>query len=549
MENIVGKFIQKKFLYIEFIFLLLSVIPLSVLAETTWDFHFPDSSKTTLMSQFQVNPDNSIDRDKLLHFVGENTDSICMTFTDTSILHLTGPGNAGSGYYSERPCIKDRPADKVYLFPALEIIGFAAGLNISARLLYPHKTEDSGEKTYSSNLSTSWDHLVNGPWKVDDDSFKINQLGHPYQGATYQNIARSAGLNFWEAMGYTFLGSFLWEIAGETSNPSLNDQVSSGIAGNFLGEPLFRIANLLLENTEVPDLLREMAAGMVSPATGFNRLVFDKRFPTRSPNRDPATFWRLNLGANIAAYHSGPQTSNLGQYGASVSFAMEYGLPGKPGYHYMKPFDYFRFEAGISTNYPKSLGMLSSRGLLFGTDYQAGDNYRGIWGLYGTYDYMATSPVRVSTTGISLGTTAQWWLSQGVALQGTSLGGIGYGAGGDISGSNERDYHYGGDIQGLLDLRLIFGERAFVDLRANHYYISDIVATAPKGTEAITNILLGLTLRIYEKHAIGLQYQFSNRKTRYHDVENQNQKIGVFSLVYTFLSTKELGAIDWGNRQ
>ena len=43
-------------------------------------------------------------------------------------------------------------------------------------------------------------------------------------------------------------GSLLWEEAGENTAPSFNDQVASGIGGNFLGEPLFRIASLLLES-------------------------------------------------------------------------------------------------------------------------------------------------------------------------------------------------------------------------------------------------------------------------------------------------------------
>ena len=49
-------------------------------------------------------------------------------------------------------------------------------------------------------------------WVVDNDPFDINQFMHPYQGAMYHGFARSAGLNYWESMGYTFAGSVLWEI-------------------------------------------------------------------------------------------------------------------------------------------------------------------------------------------------------------------------------------------------------------------------------------------------------------------------------------------------
>ena len=60
----------------------------------------------------------------------------------------------------------------------------------------------------------------------------------------YHGFARSAGFNYWESAGYTFAGSALWEIVGETTQPSINDQVASGIGGTFLGEALFRMSNL-----------------------------------------------------------------------------------------------------------------------------------------------------------------------------------------------------------------------------------------------------------------------------------------------------------------
>ena len=92
-----------------------------------------------------------------------------------------------------------------------------------------------GHKVFSVTPSTAWRHLTKGPWGFDGDSFQVNQIQHPYQGAVYQGFARSAGLGFWESAAYTFLGSFLWEVAGETTKPSINDQVASGIGGSSWG--------------------------------------------------------------------------------------------------------------------------------------------------------------------------------------------------------------------------------------------------------------------------------------------------------------------------
>ena len=76
---------------------------------------------------------------------------------------------------------------------------------------------------------------------------------------------------------------------------------------------------------------------------------------------------------------------------------------------------------------------LMTYGLLLGKGYELGDSYRGIWGLYGSYDYISPNDFfRVSSTALSLGTTGQWWLSRSVALQGSILAGLAY-AGGAIS--------------------------------------------------------------------------------------------------------------------
>ena len=121
---------------------------------------------------------------------------------------------------------------------------------------------------------------------VEDDPYLINQFGHPYQGATYHAIARSSGLGYWTASGYTFASSALWEIAGETTAPSLNDQIASGVAGAFLGESMFRIAQLILENAGTPPASgRERSATLASPPSGFNRAVFGRRFDQILPSQ------------------------------------------------------------------------------------------------------------------------------------------------------------------------------------------------------------------------------------------------------------------------
>ncbi len=437
-------------------------------------------------------------------------------------------------------------AGKSYLIPALEIPGFILLLNGYARLAYPNEMS-GGKKTYDTNLSTFWDHVVHGPWGVDQDAFAVNQFDHPYQGSMYYGFARSAGLNYWESLLYTNAGSFLWETYGENTPPSINDQFGSGIAGSFFGEALFRMASLVLEGDGgKPGFWRELGAAMISPPTGFNRLAFGNRFKPVFSSHDPAIFWRLRLGGSLNSdLNDQGGSSTINRSEVTADYSMAYGLPGKPGYSYTRPFDYFHFEFTSVSTADNPFDNVMIRGLLLGKDYEAGNAYRGVWGLYGGYDYISPHIFRVSSTSVSLGTTFQWWLSRAVALQGSLLGGLGYAAAGNVTQLGERDYHYGVAPQGLLALRLILGDRAMFDLTERAYYVTGFGGSEPGGREIVNRLNMGFTFRIFGRHALGIQYIASIRNAHYPDRADSHQTVGTVSLVYTLLGNTRFGAVEW----
>lgn len=427
-------------------------------------------------------------------------------------------------------------AGRSYLIPAGEIVGYELLLNLFDRHFVEPKEE------YQTDLGTIWDHITDGQWGLDSDQYSINQFLHPYGGSMYYGFARSAGLNFWESFLYSVGGSFLWEIAGETTNPSLNDMVMTPIGGTFLGEPFFRMANLLLEDSDgKPGFWRELAAAVISPPLGFNRLIFGNRFDTIYPSDKPATFLRLQVGGTLSS-SSQNVSSSVEETGAVADFTFTYGLPGKPGYTYKRPFDYFDFHiTAVTANFLESL---NSRGLLIGAPYAAGDSTRGIWGLYGSYDYISPQVFRVSTVALSLGTTWQNWLSHSVALQGTLLGGAGYGAAGSIENTGERDYHYGVTPQGLISLRLIFGDRAMIDLTGREYYVSDALSSE-SGWENILRSDASATMRVYGRHGVAVRYSSSHRDAKYTDIAYRDQTVGTVSLMYVLLGDSGFGQVEW----
>lgn len=471
-------------------------------------------------------------------------------FAEDPKLESTSQQKAPTAFAAEKPqpvLYWGEGDGKSYLVPAVDIAGFLLLLNLFDRQFMESDDYHSDFASFKENLT--------GEWVSDSDPFSINQFLHPYAGSMYHGFARSAGLDYWNALGYSAAGSLLWELAGETTPPSVNDQITTGFGGTILGESLYRMASLLLESGNgQPGFWRELGATALSPATGFNRYAYGKRFQGVFRSYNPAVFTRFQLGVNLTANLKSNVNRNTSVDGGAIpqsyqkgepiaDFTIGYGLPGKPGYSYNRPFDYFDFQFTAAGS--NAFENIISRGLLYGTDYSAGDNYRGVWGLYGTYDYIAPQIFRVSTTALGLGTTAQWWLAESLALQGTALAGVGYGSAGTIHGEGERDYHSGLTPQGLLALRLIFADRAALDLEVRDYYVSGLAASESDGSENIFRGVATLTVRVYNLHGITLRYTVSQRDAQYSDLEDTSQTVGAISLGYTYLGQTHFGAVDW----
>ena len=469
----------------------------------------------------------------------------CWLLIATLTMALTAPrpGTAAE------PLSRDTGEGESYVIPALEIAGFLTGLNQVNRHFI-----DS--KEYGSDGHSIWKNLRE-PLIIDEDPFSINQLGHPYQGNIYFGFARSAGLDFWRSLAYSLGGSLLWEIAGETTPPALNDHVNTAIGGAFIGEATFRMASLLLEGGgEKPGFWRELGAAILSPPTGFNRLAFGDRFDKVFPSHRPEVFIRLRLGATLTNRVDNDHLSrDVKRQEGAADYSITYGLPGKRDYQYKRPFDYFHFEftavptAGEITD---AIENVSVRGLIGGRTYELGDDFRGVWGVFGNYDYFSPQIFRVSSTAVSIGTVFQWWLTRQVALQGTALGGIGLGAAGTVGNRAEREYHYGLTPLNLLGFRLIFGERAMLEATGRQYYVAGTSSNEESGVDTrnfsqdvIMRGSVGLTVRIYGPHALGIQYLVTSRNTGAPDLRDRHQSVQTVTLSYNFLGHTRFGAVEW----
>ena len=421
-----------------------------------------------------------------------------------------------------------------FIVPAVEIVAMDSLLNAIGRQI----TDDDSFNVTRGSIRRN----LRRRWVVDDDPFEINQVLHPYQGAMYQNFARSTGLNYWQSLAYTFAGSLLWEIAGETTPPSKNDQIASGVAGTFLGEPLFRIANLLIDRAQGrPGFGRSLLVAIVSPPTAFNRMAFGDRFDTVMSTHDPAYDMRFQIGASRVAHHDPGRPSGTDSNEAILDTFIDYGLPGKADYRFSRPFDYFSLHATASS--ANGLELLTTRGLLAGKGYDAGRNLKGVWGLYGLYDYLSPEIFRVSTAALSVGTTAQAGTADSLVLQGTLLGGVGYAAVQAVRTSNDRNYHYGISPQAMAAVRMIVSDRVSLDLIAREYFLNDTELTA--GDDAIFRGEVSLGVRVYRRNAVTVRYVLSQRQASLLNQGTQTHARATLGLFYTLLGPQRFGAVHW----
>ena len=431
-----------------------------------------------------------------------------------------------------RPTPQDDGGHKSYILPVVEIVAMDAAVNLGGRLLIDPASFAVTPASIRRNLRS--------PWIIDDDPFELNQFGHPYQGAMYHGAARSNGLSYWPSVAYTFAASALWEIAGETTPPSHNDQIASGVAGSFLGEPLFRISRLLLERADQgPGVWRTLSSVLASPPTGLNHVLVGDPAGSLAPDAVPFSDIRVQSGVTAISTGRSRSVSSLAQTQPRLTLSMDYGYPGNASYRYERPFDYFRIESSVSV---ERVEHLSTRGLIAGTDYRAG-RLAGIWGLYGTYDYFAPEHFRLSSTAFSLGTTLQASISKLLVVQSSGLLGGGYVTAHSLDQTDGLDYHYGVAPQALVNVRLIGGRRTALDVTAREYFVS---ALGGFGTGQRDFIFLGdasLALRVYRRHAVGFSYQLAHRRSDYLELPDQTRARSTVGIFYTFLGSGGFGAV------
>jgi hypothetical protein len=440
---------------------------------------------------------------------------------------------ASSSVFRETPVPS---GEKSYWIPAAEVVTFDLLLSNFNRATCDCDDYDVSWDTIKRNLQ--------GPWVVDNDPFSVNQFAHPYQGSLYHGAGRSMGLGYWESAALTFLGSAWWEITGEATPPARNDQIASGIAGSFLGEPLFRMSHLVGDHSSLPPEWRPWLAAAISPPAGFNRWAFGpQRYGAVFDDHDPAYYGRWHFGAMHATQADFAPSDDVEIDTAQIDYRLDYGLPGKPGYTYNRPFDYFDFEIALSSK--NGMEILATNGLLLGDHFEIGRNFRAVAGIYGGYEYLSPQLYHVSDTSASLGANAQWWLGREFALQASVQGGVAYAAvSSTVRDVDSSEYHYGTAPRIAATMRANGSDRVALDLSGRYLALGEF-AQKGAGRDSVSRLEAALTWRLVGHHAIGVQYAWSHRSATFDSGAERKQTFGQIGIFYTLLGQQDFGAVEW----
>ncbi len=395
------------------------------------------------------------------------------------------------------------------------------------------------------------------PWQWDIDIFITNQFGHPYQGALAFTAARSSGLSFWWSALYPVVSSLSWEMLYEIDAPSYNDFITTPVGGALLGEVLHRAARLLLtyRSPRPSGWAARIGALLLEPAGALNRGLFAGELERDDLEENPPFFAMVGGGANFGAAYRDENTKEIRREStvqANIQGRFTYGIPGDPSFVYRSPFSHFDLDFNVSAPY-KPITSFFIRGLVAGWQFGDGtSNLRGLWGLFGQYDFAYADLVRVSSVGAGLGTSLQWRIADNTFLQVSGvLGFMPFASGGQgsrfedgVPGAPLRNYHIGFGGQGTLELRLIQRGIGWVRVAARGWVILGLY-TPPGGWESLNYVTVGPLLRVWGPFALGGDIVGAFRYSSFQDQTfNSSFSAATYRLTLNWLSSEDMGAVS-----
>lgn len=345
-----------------------------------------------------------------------------------------------------------------------------------------------GDEPFSKVTLHSIRRNMKSGFAWDDDTFFLNAIGHPYQGLLDFNAARSSGFTFWQSVPFTAVGSLLWEYVGEREKPSINDMISTTLAGTMFGEIAYRTASHVIDEGErgASRVAREAVAFMLNPPGSLERLLNGRMWKVRRADAyAPAAEDGKGCAGGVSLgyrYLAAPGHDSHVSHQPFVQVLFESG-EAADGEAHAVPFDFFSLDGMLAFGRRQSVvARLDLTGRLFSTPVIGSSKGCGELGLY-QYYYADDSHLPDSVASpfpfaevASLGPGLQFSfprlspslsLQQRVNLRGVALG-FAYS---DYYNVYRRRYNMGSGYGASVMSRLQWNGRAALQLDAHYLHL------------------------------------------------------------------------------
>jgi hypothetical protein len=321
----------------------------------------------------------------------------------------------------------------------------------------------------------------------------------------------------------------MWELFGEVWAPAPNDLLNTSLGGIALGEMLYRMSSLTLDNESSGSerVFREIGATLLNPVRGFNRAVDGTMFKrSRTPDewRPSNVFANVELGYRRFSTNEDITDPNALETGY-VSAGLVYGSAMND--LLKAPFSHFRLNLLLAFNPgegARKLSELSVRGSLGGKKIGNPQTFQRL-GAFMTYEYFSNPIIEFGAQGFQGGWLKAFVPKKGpiLYLDGTAIFNPIAAIRSDYFLSEEgRDYDYGIGLGGRGEARAIWTGRAWVAATANYRFIP-VISGFPAQHQLLN---LNLDARYYVMHRFGLGATYNQlwRWSAYTDRADFNKK-------------------------
>lgn len=359
--------------------------------------------------------------------------------------------------------------------------GKAVSINVSLNMVMRGFNRFILEDEYAQISLQSMSNNLNTLPVWDSNRFSTNLIGHPYHGSMYFNSARTNGFGFYQSSLVTAASSLMWEYLMETKPPSHNDLWATTVSGTALGEILFRLSDLILDNrvTGAKRVGRELLAGVLTPTRFVTRLTTGEAWKVAQSKGNLVFATPYMLGFYLGEKGTGFNDRDSGLCSTTLGTELQYGE--FIGMVVGRPYEWFRAtgEASIR-NSRLYLTQINTIGLLHNRElFQNEDTWltAGLFQHFNYYDLKQPSDENNATpfyiseaAAIGPGVIVHKIKNNCEIQFGAHLSGIILGAStSDHFKLDERDYNFGSGFSLKVHGSFQFSQRLFFSLFAEKY--------------------------------------------------------------------------------